>query len=176
MLSAGRPWDAQVTSFFLANHHQLRRYLIAQGCAPCDSDDIVQDAFLIVRERWETVSGYAKPKAYLYKVALRLWQRQAAKQALRRYRGDPEPRLAGLPDPRDTAATVEVNDTLIRWFRQLPVQQRKVAALRLIGGLSEVETAKILDLSLGTVKSQLNAARKRLRQLKDQDDPAKGGT
>jgi DNA-directed RNA polymerase specialized sigma24 family protein len=107
VLSAGRPWDAQVTSFFLANHRQLCRYLIAQGCAPCDSDDIVQDAFLIVRGRWEIVSGYDRPKAYLYKVALRLWQRQAARHALHRYRGDPEPQLAGLPDPCDTAATVE---------------------------------------------------------------------
>ena len=35
-------------------------------------------AFLIVRQRWATIAYYDKPKAYLYKVAVRLWHRYLA--------------------------------------------------------------------------------------------------
>lgn len=165
----GRPRDAEVTEFFLAHRRNLRRYLIAQGCADSDSDDIVQDAFLIVRERWETICYYDKPKAYLYKVAVRLWRRHAGRQQRGGYRDDHEEYLMAIPDPVDQIGSVELTDILVRWFRQLPTQQRNVAGLRLIAGLSEVETAEVLRVGLGTVKSQLSAARKRLAEFRDSD-------
>lgn len=170
LVESGRPAEADLAVFFLAHRRQLRRYLIAQGCADSDSDDLVQDAFLIVRQRWETIAYYDKPKAYLYKVAIRLWRRHAARSRRHGYRDDHEDYLRSVPDPVDAAASVELADALTRWFRQLPAQQRLVAGLRLIGGLSEVETAEVLKISLGTVKSQLNAARKRLRVLREHDE------
>ncbi|MEW9532858.1 RNA polymerase sigma factor [Microbispora sp. NPDC049125] len=166
------PSEEALALFFLEHHRALRRYLIAQGCADSDSDDIVQDAFLIVRERWSTIAYYDRPKAYLYKISIRLWYRQAALIRRGGYRDDHDNILNALPDSVDAASDIELADTLTRWFRQLPRQQRNVAGLRLIAELTEVETAEVMGVSLGTVKSQLNAARKTLRELRDRDERA----
>ena len=162
--------DEGLAVFFLQHHRLLRHYLIAQGCADSDSDDIVQDAFLVVRQRWATIAYYDKPKAYLYKVAIRLWHRHMTRNRPARYTNDHDTYLDNLPDPTDAFAAVDLADTLTRWFCQLPRQQRNVAGLRLIAGLSEVETAEVLAVSLGTIKSQLNAARRILKDLRDRDE------
>lgn len=47
-------------------------------------------------------------------------------------------------------------------FDRLPPRMRAVAVLRLHAGLSEEETAKALGCSVGTVKSQIHEARRRL--------------
>lgn len=167
------PGDEGLAVFFVEHHRLLRRYLIAQGCPESDSDDIVQDAFLIVRQRWATIAYYDRPKAYLYKVAIRLWHRHLTRHRAARFSNDHDSYLNNLPDPADAYADIELADTLTRWFRQLPRQQRNVAGLRLIADLSEVETAEVLAVSLGTVKSQLNAARKALKNLRDRDETCK---
>ncbi|MEU8381911.1 sigma-70 family RNA polymerase sigma factor [Streptosporangium sp. NPDC048865] len=164
------PVDEGLSAFFLQQRRLLRRYLLAQGCADSDCDDIVQDAFLIVRRRWATIAYYDDPKAYLYKVAIRLWRRHDTRNHRGGYRDDHEDYLAALADPVDVTAAVELTDMLIDWFRQLPDRQRDVAGLRLVADLSEVQTAEILGVSVGTVKSQLNAARKTLRRLNDRDE------
>jgi RNA polymerase sigma-70 factor (ECF subfamily) len=48
---------------------------------------------------------------------------------------------------------------------QLSVQQRKVIALRYGADLTEVDIAQVLGWPVGTVKSRLNRARERLREL-----------
>jgi RNA polymerase sigma factor (sigma-70 family) len=47
-------------------------------------------------------------------------------------------------------------------FDRLPPRLRATAVLRLYVGLSEAETADVMGCSLGTVKSNLHDARKRL--------------
>src|SRR5207244_4242346 len=47
-------------------------------------------------------------------------------------------------------------------FDHLPPRLRATAVLRLQAGLSEEETANVLGCSIGTVKSNLHDARKRL--------------
>jgi DNA-directed RNA polymerase specialized sigma24 family protein len=57
-------------------------------------------------------------------------------------------------------------------FAALPPRLRAVAVLRLYVGLSESETAAVVGRPLGTVKSQLNEARRRLAESRDQkEDP-----
>jgi RNA polymerase sigma-70 factor (ECF subfamily) len=48
-------------------------------------------------------------------------------------------------------------------FLALPPRLRAVAVLRLYAGLSELETARVLNKPRGTVKSRLNEARARLQ-------------
>jgi len=49
-------------------------------------------------------------------------------------------------------------------FDRLPRRQRAIAVLRLYLGLSEAETADVLGISVGAVKSQLYEARRQLAQ------------
>lgn len=52
-------------------------------------------------------------------------------------------------------------------LRQLPVEQRAVLLLVSLEGLSYMETAKILDIRIGTVMSRLHRARAQLCHLMD---------
>ena len=63
------------------------------------------------------------------------------------------------------AGALTLREALTVLLRGLPVGQRQVLWLREAAGFSVAETAMILDLRPGTVKSQLNAAKKRLEEL-----------
>jgi len=54
---------------------------------------------------------------------------------------------------------------------RLPPEQREVLLLVTLEELSYEETARILDIPLGTVMSRLSRARDRLRRLLDGDMP-----
>jgi DNA-directed RNA polymerase specialized sigma24 family protein len=66
-----------------------------------------------------------------------------------------DPGLAAEPSDERAAALKDA-------FDRLPPKLRATAVLRLYVGLSEAETAEVLGSSLGTVKSNLHDARKRL--------------
>jgi RNA polymerase sigma factor (sigma-70 family) len=60
----------------------------------------------------------------------------------------------------DLDTALDVRDTL----RKLPAQQRAVLVLRNLEDLSEQETAEVLGVPEGTVKSRLHRARQGFRE------------
>jgi len=58
--------------------------------------------------------------------------------------------------PIDLEETTAVRVALVAALRALPRRQRDVIALRYLAGLSEVEIAASLDISLGTVKTHIH--------------------
>jgi RNA polymerase sigma factor (sigma-70 family) len=158
--------DEEIAEFFAAHYTGLRRYLISGcGCPEHQADDIAQDSFLAVREQWGHVRFYDKPKAYLYKVAVRQFGRLQREQAGRFCQGDPDEHLLSFPDPADVFAAADRRDAALSLLRQLPLRQRQVLWLRRGAGFSEAETAEILSVSPGTVKSQLHDATARMEEL-----------
>ncbi len=72
--------------------------------------------------------------------------------------------LIGASDPPPRVEeSVEDRAVIVAALRMLPVDQRAVVALRYLCDLSELETADVLGLPLGTVKSRAARAVKRLR-------------
>jgi RNA polymerase sigma factor (sigma-70 family) len=159
------PRDEEVSDFYKGFRNQLRGYLIICGCPQDEADDIVQDSFLAVRERWEQVRSLDRPKAYLFKVAVRRFWRLQGKRAGRLYQGDPEDHLLDRPDPVDAFEIVASRNAAMALLGKLPPRQRQVLWLRLGVGFSEAETAGILSVKPGTVKSQLHDAKIRLAEL-----------
>ena len=158
--------DEEVTEFFIAHRNELRDYLTRVcGCPEYEADDITQDAFLAVREQWEHVRDYEKPKAYLYTVAVRRFRRLWRQHAGKYLQGDPEPLLAAFPDPADAFAGADRRDAALALLRQLPRRQRQVLWLRHGAGFSIAETAQILSISHGTIKSELYDAIARMKEL-----------
>jgi RNA polymerase sigma factor (sigma-70 family) len=60
---------------------------------------------------------------------------------------------------------VAARDAVSAAMASLPPKQRAVIALRYLEDLSEAETAAVLDLSVGTVKSHASRGLERLREV-----------
>ena len=120
------------------------------------AEDLVQEALTQVALRWRTLRD-GHPEAYARQVIVRgnisWWRRR---------RESPTEYVADRAAPRDADATeraVLVRDALAT----LTSKQRAVLVLRYFDDLTERESAQILGVSVGTVKSQTAAALARLR-------------
>jgi RNA polymerase sigma-70 factor (ECF subfamily) len=165
------PGDArgqeEFTAFYRAFREPIRRWLIASGCPAQEAEDVIHDSVLAVREHWGYVRTLDRPQAYLYKVAWRVFARAQELRARRYLPGDPDERLKALPDPADAVAAVERRELGMALLRELPLRQRQVFWLRRAAGFSTEETAGILSIVPGTVKSQLHDAEVRVQELAD---------
>ena len=121
------------------------------------AEDLLQDSLARCWGRWSRIDG--NPEPYVHRVMVttylawsrRLWTR--------------ERRTEDLPERRvdDETARVDDTDELAAALRRLPRRQRAVVVLRYYDDLSEAETARILGVSVGTVKSQPSKALRALR-------------
>ena len=112
-----------------------------------------------------TSATMSRPKAYLYKVAVSRFIRLRGQQAGKYFHADSEPLLVAFPDPADAFAAADRRDAALALLRQLPLRQRQVLWLRRGADFSVAETAQMLSISNGTVKSQLHDAIARMEEL-----------
>ena len=119
------------------------------------AQDLVQEALVKVALRWGRLRD-GNPTAYARTVIVRdnisLWRRH------RREVGTAEP-----TDPAAVSTDPETAMVVRRALDRLTPRQRAVLVLRHFDDLTERETADVLGVSIGTVKSQNAAALARLR-------------
>lgn len=125
------------------------------------AEDAAQEALVQVYQRWSRLEN---PLAYARRTAVNAtrddWRReQRTTRAL-----DDASRLAGPPLVADLESSVAQREVLIVAMASLPHRQRAVIALRYLNDLTELETAAVLGVSVGTVKRQAHDALARLRQ------------
>jgi RNA polymerase sigma-70 factor (ECF subfamily) len=122
------------------------------------AQDLVQEAFCRAYARWDKLSTYDDPVAWLRRVAFNLansrWQR--AKVALRHHRQE-RPSHAEGPGPDRVAAVAAL--------ARLPEAQRRVLVLHYLADLSVAEIATQEGVAIGTVKSWLHRGRTALAGL-----------
>jgi RNA polymerase sigma-70 factor (ECF subfamily) len=191
LLAASAAGDAR--SFrSLVDRHGGRAYAVALRLtgSPADAEDVVQEAFLRAWRRassWrpsgsgnggEGGGGGARFPTWLYQVVLNLCRDRARAGRLRRHEpleaeeaqaaADPRPDAeADLGRRREAAGLVEA-------VRRLPERQRAALVLTYAGGLSNVEAAAALGVSVGAVESLLVRARRDLRGRLRQTGPSSG--
>lgn len=125
------------------------------------AEDLLQETLLRTARRWRVAR--AAPEAYARRVLVNLtrdrWrtlQRRPAEDLVAENQRAAVYDLAGGNVDRQVIAAS---------FRLLPQQQRAVAVLRLWEEMSVTETAELLGLSEGTVKSYTSRAVTHLREL-----------
>lgn len=132
------------------------------------AEEIAQDAFISGYRRWERISYYDKPEAWLRRVVV-----NRSTSVLRRGVTEVKtiPRLWGeatvLPELEPEASGV--------WdeVRALPRRQAQAIALYYLEDLSLEQIADILECSPGTVKAHLRRGRERLgRRLQNWKEEA----
>ena len=140
-------------AFFAEEHRGLYKALYFVTGSREDAEDLSQDAFLALWERWDDIGRIQDPTAYLFRVALngfRMRRRRAA-MALRR--------LAPVRAERDEFAEAEMRTDVRRLLLGLSPRQR--AAL-LLGYPSE-QAARILRVRPSTVRNLASQGRRALR-------------
>jgi RNA polymerase sigma-70 factor (sigma-E family) len=124
------------------------------------AEDLVQTALVKTYLAWRRLGGIDAVEPYTRKVLVNT----ATSAWRRRWRGErPTATLPEPPVPDGTDEWVE-RDRVWRAVRALPPRQRAVLVLRYYEDLTEAETARLLDISVGTVKSQAARAMAVLRR------------
>ncbi|MBD3946411.1 SigE family RNA polymerase sigma factor [Nocardioides ganghwensis] len=140
---AGRQAALSRTAYLLTGDHHL-------------AQDLVQAALLQAARHWKRI--HTSPEAYvrraMYHQNISWWRRRRLTES---------PLLAhdATADAADTDLRLSLDQALAR----LTPKQRTVLVLRFYEDLTEVETARALELSTSTVKSTTRQALARLRVL-----------
>ena len=134
-------------------------YLTVLGGNRTDAEDIAQEAFVRLLERWPRVAGYDDPRAWLRQVATRMLISRARRRTVARLA---LPRLgAATSTEAPSADRVDLTAALAT----LPIGSRAVVLLHHVHDLSVEEVADVLRIPVGTVKSRLSRARAALAPL-----------
>jgi RNA polymerase sigma-70 factor (ECF subfamily) len=143
---------------------------------PADAADTTQEVFLKVFRGMGRFHGEASLKTWIYRIAIheasnhrRWWFRHKGRETTM----EPATKDAsGLKDlladqgssPFESMAHEEVRAKVEAELKMVPEPYRTTVILRDIEGLSYEETAEILEISLGTVKSRLMRGREALKK------------
>ncbi|HME45062.1 MAG TPA: sigma-70 family RNA polymerase sigma factor [Syntrophorhabdales bacterium] len=162
--------DGDVSAFEeLVRKHQDRiynlcRYMVQDAQ---EAQDAAQDVFL---------KAYGSLKAFRPDASLYTWLYRIAVNTCLDYRRKARPEqtedesviddLASTePSPEQHYQSKEIGQTIQLALQKLPEQLRAAVVLKEIEDLSYEEIAKVLDTSIGTVKSRISRAREELRRL-----------
>jgi RNA polymerase sigma-70 factor (sigma-E family) len=156
-----QPSDAEFTEFVHASWASLYRtaYLLLGDRG--EAEDLVQTALAKLYLSWDKVQKRDSIDGYVRRILVNehnsLWRRGWKK---REYATDDLPDAGHATDAYDEGQRAAV------WavVQTLPRKARAVVVLRYYEQLSEAETADILGISVGTVKSQASRALATLRE------------
>ncbi|HEX3298960.1 MAG TPA: SigE family RNA polymerase sigma factor [Actinomycetota bacterium] len=122
------------------------------------AEDLAQDAFLAAHDRWDRISGYDQPGAWVRRVVANrsvsaIRRRNTEAKTMARMAFGERPALAEIP-----------NDAAEFWdaVRSLPRRQAQVVALHYLEDRPIAEIAEILGIAAGTVKKHLFDGRQTL--------------
>jgi RNA polymerase sigma-70 factor (sigma-E family) len=123
-----------------------------------DAEDLLQNALANTYAGWSRIRDRGATEAYVRRALVNAASRGWSK------RGRSVP-TEDVPDPGHDGGITGLADNAALWRAvcELPPRMRATLVLRYYEDLSEAETAKALDCSLGSVKSQTHHALKRLR-------------
>lgn len=165
---------------FEALYHRHRDYALKLAMRFCGERslalDAVQDAFIYVYKKFPGFTLTAKFTTFLYPVIKHnaLSAKQKARRAQGQAAGSGDGGADALAGRADPAAADPVRDHadapgegVARLVATLPDAQREVLMLRFVDGLPLEDIASALDIPLGTVKTRIHHAVRKLR-----DDPA----
>ncbi|MEP6477629.1 MAG: sigma-70 family RNA polymerase sigma factor [Actinomycetota bacterium] len=150
--------------FFQEHHPRLFAGLCLTTGSRSEAEEIAQDAFVKVLERWDRVSTMEDPTGFLFRTAMNLFRKRYRRARLAE-------RLSIPTRERDDAfAVVNDRDVLVRAMRGLTPHQRAAVVLTAIFDYSSEEAGRILGISDSTVRVLAGKGRAAMRS--NVGDPA----
>jgi RNA polymerase sigma-70 factor (sigma-E family) len=156
--TAERALTESFESFFEASYERLLRTIYLVSGSRHEAEDLAQEAFVRVYERWNRVASMANPAGYLYRVALNAHRSRVRRLAV-------AARRTFVRQAEDPLASSDERDALRRALHKLPAGQREAVVLVEWLGMSDEEAALVLRVSPVTVRVRISRAHHALRPL-----------
>jgi RNA polymerase sigma-70 factor (ECF subfamily) len=143
--------------FFEREARVLFRRLCAVTGNSGEAEEIMQDAFLALWERWERVNGMEDPTGYLYRTAMNVFRKRRRRVALSIRRT-----LGAAPETAPFSEIDEQQDAIAA-LSELTDRQRAALVLTDVLGMSSEEAGRALGITAGTVRGLASRARASIR-------------
>ena len=128
------------------------------------AEDVFQETYMRVLENADRFNPRSKFSTWLYTIAHNLCMDELRRQST----SIPAAQMVEPPptrDPHDHLLKREAEEAAHQLLAALQPHLRAVVLLRVLHDYSQEETAKIVGVPVGTVKSRLHHALKQLRQM-----------
>jgi len=124
------------------------------------ADDLAQETFLRAYKHIRSFRGEARFSTWLYRIAYNCFREEARRR--KEFVGIDEERQQQEPDPqvRDPA----LRHDLMYALSLLPLHERSAILLCCQNGLSHDEAARVLEIPIGTVKTNVLRGREKLKR------------
>jgi RNA polymerase sigma-70 factor (ECF subfamily) len=144
-------------TFFADEHRGLLKLLYFVTGNRADAADLMQEAFLKLWERWDSVDRIADPRSYLFRAALNGsgMRTRAARRAARR--------LVTLTPSSDPFDEVNIREDVRQMLHSVTPRQRAALVLLDMYGFSSAEAARIMGIRPSTVRALATQGRAVLR-------------
>ncbi|WP_410099098.1 SigE family RNA polymerase sigma factor [Streptomyces sp. STR69] len=152
------------SSYMRARQPVLLRTARSLTANPSDAEDLLQTALTKTYVAWERIEDHRALDGYVRRALLNTRTSQWRKRKVDEFACEelPEPETGGAAE--DPAEQQALHDAMWRAIAKLPDRQRAMVVLRYYEDLSEVQTAEVLGVSVGTVKSAVSRALGKLRE------------
>lgn len=154
---------------FREMYEPLVRYTTSITRSTATASDIVQDVFVRLWEKRDSLDPSQSLEAYLYRAvrnrAYNLHRNRRTRSGKEEdIQDEPVGHLSKPPSPDDAVDARDLEDRLHDWIADLPDRQREALELSRFRGLSHEDVAGIMDISPRTVNNHIVRALRSLRE------------
>jgi RNA polymerase sigma factor (sigma-70 family) len=128
-----------------------------------EAEEVTQDTFVRLLERWDRVGTLEDPRGYLYRTAMNSVRSRHRRALLAARRG------LGVTPQDDAIAAVEARDAAVQALAPLSPRQRAAVVLTDLLGYTSDEAARMLGIRPSTLRMHASRARAALKEtLRDE--------
>jgi len=155
--------ESAYTAYVAERWRDLVRAAVFLGAGAHEAEDVAQQTLVRCYADWTRVSGADNRDAYVYRMLLNCL-RDVRRTRWWRGRIDHDPAAPDSPVSAvaDATEAIAVADAVHRALDGLTKPNREVVVLRYFVQLTEAQTAAVLGIAPGTVKSRLSRSLARL--------------
>ncbi|MBX6748762.1 MAG: SigE family RNA polymerase sigma factor [Micromonosporaceae bacterium] len=156
--------DEAVTALYTAEYASLVRLATLLIGDSGTAEEVVQDCFVALHQRWARLQHHGAGAAYLRRsVVNRCRSVQRHRSVVDRFLRRAQPQT--MPSAESAAIDADRHADVLAAVRALPTRQREALVLRYYLDLSEAQTAEVMGISHGAVKSHTARALAALRRV-----------